>query len=207
MKKVVITGGVGSGKSKVLEYLQNNCNCKIIRADDVAKELMEPEGKCYLDIINAFPEKVLVRNATEKNVQLTCPSFDRDKLSQLIFESDYNRRKVNSIVHPAVKEYILKDIDNEEMLGVYDYYFFEVALAIEEGYDKIFDETWFIYAPRSIRCERLKKYRGYTQDRIDDIMSSQLSEEEYRKHSTYTIKNDGNIADLYDNISHILHCD
>ena len=108
------------------------------------------------------------------------PPFDKKKLSELVFASDKGRGIVNSIVHPAVKEYVLEDVAGEDKKGSYDYYFFEVALAIEEGYDKLFDETWFIYASR---------------------------DEEYKAHCTHTINNDGNIEDLYNNISHILHCD
>ena len=218
MKKVVITGGVGSGKSKVLKYLKDNCNCKIIRADDVAKKLMMPGEKCYFEIIKAFPDKVLVteevaadlsleEDAVQGDSKSKYPPFDKKKLSELVFASDKGRGIVNSIVHPAVKEYVLEDVTSEDKKGAYDYYFFEVALAIEEGYDKLFDETWFIYASRSTRCERLKRPRGYSKERIDEIMSSQLSDEEYMAHCTFTINNDGNIEDLYNNISHILHCD
>ena len=218
MKKVVITGGVGSGKSKVLKYLKDNCNCKIIRADDIAKKLMMPGEKCYFDIIKAFPDKVLVTEEVEADLsskedvtqgdnKSKYPPFDKKKLSELVFASDQGRRIVNSIVHPAVKEYVLEDVTSEDKKGAYDYYFFEVALAIEEGYDKLFDEAWLIYASRSTRCERLKRTRGYSKERIDEIMSSQLSDEEYKAHCTFTINNDGNIEDLYNNISHILHCD
>ena len=218
MKKVVITGGVGSGKSKVLKYLKDNCNCKIIRADDIAKKLMMPGEKCYFDIIKAFPDKVLVTEEVEADLsskedvtqgdnKSKYPPFDKKKLSELVFASDQGRRIVNSIVHPAVKKYVLEDVTSEDKKGAYDYYFFEVALAIEEGYDKLFDETWFIYASRSTRCERLKRTRGYSEERIDEIMSSQLSDEEYKAHCTHTINNDGNIEELYNNISHILHCD
>jgi dephospho-CoA kinase len=49
MKKIVITGGIGAGKTAVLKYLQENVNCKVIRADDVAHILMEPYEKCYYE--------------------------------------------------------------------------------------------------------------------------------------------------------------
>lgn len=214
MKKIVITGGVGSGKSKVLEYLRCNCNCKIIRADDIAKELMAPGCRCYFDIIDAFPDEVLVSEATGSDSDLvkvngnsSYPALDTDKLSSIVFANEEGRAKINKIVHPAVKEYVLEDVADEEKKGAYDYYFFEVALAIEEGYDQLFDETWFVYASRSTRCERLMSKRGYSRDRVNEIMSSQLSDEAYRTHSTATINNDGNIEELYANISHILHCD
>ena len=136
MKKIVITGGVGSGKSKVLSILKEKCNCKVVRADDVAKELMKPGKQCYLDIIDTFPEYDLLEDEGGP--------FDKTKLSQLVFANPGARAKINAIVHPAVKEYILEDVKSEEETGQYDYYFLETALAIEEKYNELFDETWYI---------------------------------------------------------------
>lgn len=212
MKKIVITGGIGAGKTAVLKYLQENVNCKIIRADDVAHILMEPHEKCYYEILNAFPEYDLLKYPTVQNhldnesVNDKNP-FDKEKLSRMIFSNEDNRDKLNSIVHPAVKEYILEDVQSEEDKGEIDYYFLEVALAIEEGYDKLFDETWYVYAGEKIRAKRLETNRGYSEEKITGIMNSQLSEEEYKLHATHIICNDNSLDELYANIGNILHCD
>lgn len=205
MKKVVITGGVGSGKSIVLGYLRDNVNCKVIRADDVAHKLMEPDEKCYRDIIDAFRDYDLLSD--EKKNDVKAIPFDKEKLSKMIFSNEYNRDKLNSIVHPAVKEYILEDVKKEEDKGIIDYYFLEVALAIEEGYDKLFDETWYVYADKEIRIKRLEENRGYLEDKIMDIMKAQKSDEEYKNHATHIIINNHSVEELYDNIGNILHCD
>ncbi|MCR4611805.1 MAG: dephospho-CoA kinase [Lachnospiraceae bacterium] len=201
MRKIVITGGVGSGKSEVLNFLKENCNCKVVRADDVAANLMSPNGKCYFDIINEFSKVNLLEEGSDKKN----PPFDKVKLSKLVFSDDEGRRKVNSIVHPAVKEYILDDV--EKCKNEYDYYFLETALAIEEGYDKLFDETWFIYAQESIRSERLKKERGYSDERIKEILSAQMSEDIFRSHATKVIDNNGDENELYHNIRQIIRCE
>lgn len=205
MKKVVITGGVGSGKSIVLDYLRDKVNCKVIRADDVAHKLMEPDEKCYRNIIDAFRDYDLLSDEKKNNVEAI--PFDKEKLSKMIFSNDYNRDKLNSIVHPAVKEYILEDVKKEEDKGIIDYYFLEVALAIEEGYDKLFDETWYVYADKEIRIKRLEENRGYLEDKIMDIMKAQKSDEEYKNHATHIITNNHSVEELYDNIGNILHCD
>lgn len=222
MKKIAITGGVGSGKSAALKYLSNNYNCKVVRADDVAKKLMEPGGSCYEAIIKAFPnEDLLAQDAESRFVHkldtlaqcdsdsagTSQPPFDKNKLAHIIYSNSTNRLKVNSIVHPAVKEYILEDAENEQARGQYDFYFFEVALAIEEGYDKLFDEVWYVHSSVNVRTKRLEEKRGYSKKRIEEIMSAQLSEEEYKSHATHIINNDEDVQHLYDNISNILHCD
>ncbi len=204
MKKIVITGGVGSGKSLVLDYLRDNVNCKVIRADDVAHILMRPKEKCYYDILKAFSNYDLLKTIVGDKEE---PYFDKEKLSKLIFSDEHNRDVINSIVHPAVKEYILNDIRFEEDKGDIDYYFLEVALAIEDGYDKIFDETWYIYTDKENRVKRLEQNRGYSEDRIMDIMKSQKSDEEYKSHATHIIRNNSSVEELYDNIGNILHCD
>ena len=213
MKKIVITGGIGAGKTAVLKYLQENVNCKVIRADDVAHILMEPYEKCYYEILNAFPEYDLLTYPTEQNypddesLNNKENPFDKEKLSEMIFSDEDNRNKLNSIVHPAVKEYILEDVQSEEDKGEIDYYFLEVALAIEEGYDRLFDETWYIYASEKTRSKRLEINRGYSENKITGIMNSQLSEEEYKLHATHIICNDNSLDELYANIGNILHCD
>lgn len=204
MKKIVITGGIGAGKTEVLKYLQENVNCKVIRADDVARIIMEPGGECYFKIIKAFPNEDLLAHLEDKKNNAP---FDKEKLSVLIFSNENNRNKINSIIHPAVKKYILEDVQHEEEKGDIDYYFLEVALAIEEGYDKLFDETWYIYAGEKTRSKRLEKNRGYSEEKIAGIMSSQLGEKEYKLHATHVICNDGSLDELYTNIGNILHCD
>lgn len=202
MKKIVITGGVGSGKSKVINFLNDNCNCKVVRADDVAKKLMSPGQICYDLIINAFPKAdLLIDRKDVKSNTKGCNKklpFDKKKLSAFIFSNKLSREKINSIVHPYVKRYILDDIQAVE--GEYDYYFLETALAIEEGYDKLFDETWYIYSSEEIRQDRLIRDRGYSEDRIKEIFSSQQSEEEFRLNATVVIDNNGDEQNLFRNI-------
>ncbi len=181
MKKIVITGGVGSGKSEVLRILSEKYNCKAVRADDVAKELMIPGTQCYLDIIKEFQGVNLLSDNSD--------CFDKDKLSTLIFSDDNNRKRLNAIVHPAVKEYILEDVKREEEAGKHDYYFLETALAIEEKYNELFDETWYIYADEEVRRERLMKNRGYSSEKVDEIFRAQLSDEEFRRFATKIIDN------------------
>ena len=77
-------------------------------------------------------------------------------------------------------------------------------LLIEEGYDQILDELWYIHADTFVRSQRLKETRNYTMDKIDHIMASQLSETEFRKHCKVVINNNSDEEALYSQIDHIL---
>ena len=115
------------------------------------------------------------------------------KMSAKIFEDSSLLEKVNGIIHPAVKTYILDMIEAEKEKQEADFFFLEAALLIECGYKSIVDEMWYIYASDEVRRERLKASRGYTDEKIDSIMKSQLSNDEFIKASDRVIDNSGDL--------------
>lgn len=190
MKVIGITGGVGSGKSAVLAELNKEYKCKIIMADDVAKKLQEPGSKVYDEIVELLGEDVLCEDG----------SIDKAKMAGKIFNDGSILDKVNGIIHPAVKEYIVGEIEKEKSLGNIEYLFLEAALLIECGYKSIVDEMWYIYVNQDIRRERLKASRGYSDEKTDAIMKSQLTEENFRKESDFTFDNSGSLTKTMDEI-------
>lgn len=194
MKTIGITGGVGAGKSLVLNYLQNHYNARVYLADDIANDLKLPGQSCYNKII-----ELLGRNIIDSEGLI-----DKNKMAEKIFSHKELLDEVNRIIHPAVKEYVLSQIELERKKGEIDYFILEAALLIEEGYDRILDELWYIHADTSVRSRRLKETRNYTRDKIDHIMASQLSETEFRKHCKVVINNNSDEEALYSQIDHIL---
>ena len=95
---------------------------------------------------------------------------------------------MNGIVHPAVKEYIKKAIKREEENET-NIFIVEAALLIEDKYDEICDELWYIYADEETRMERLKQNRGYSEEKCRSIFRNQLSEEEFSDHCDFEIDN------------------
>ena len=76
-----------------------------------------------------------------------------------------------------------------------DFLFIEAALLIEDGYKKIVDELWYIFTKEEVRRERLKASRGYSDEKIDSIIASQLSEAEFRENSDFVIDNSGTMEE------------
>ena len=75
--------------------------------------------------------------------------------------------------------------------GDADYFFVESALLYEDHYETVCDEFWYVYAPESVRRQRLKASRGYSDEKIDSILKSQLSDKSFRSICTQVIDNSG----------------
>ena len=180
MKFIGITGGVGAGKSAILEYIAANYNAKVMLADEIAHDLMMPGTKCYDTIKAEF---------AEEQIFLADGNIDRPRMAQVIFNDAGKRERMNGIVHPAVKDYILEIYREEQEKGELEYLILEAALLIEEHYDEICDELWYIYTSEENRRQRLKENRGYSDEKIDTIFKSQLTEEVYRKYCKVVIDN------------------
>ncbi|MCC8150926.1 MAG: dephospho-CoA kinase [Lachnospiraceae bacterium] len=175
-----ITGGVGAGKSAILTYIKEHYNSRVMLADEIAHDLMEPGNSCYDRL------RILFR---AEDVWFTDGRFDRLKLASVLFSDEHKREALNAVVHPAVKEYVIRQCDLERERGVLDILVLEAALLIEEKYDAICDELWYIYTSEENRRARLKKNRGYSDEKVDGIFASQLSEDVFRAHCAEEIDN------------------
>ena len=184
MKFIGITGGVGAGKSAILDYLKNKPDTKVMLADEIAHELMVPGTQCY--------DRLRAEFGTEDIYQKD-GYFDRIKLAQVIFSDDEKRKKLNGIVHPAVRKYVIGQAAYERKEGKIKLLVLEAALLIEEHYDEICDELWYIYTSEENRRIRLKKQRNYSDEKIDEIFKSHLTDEKFRKACRVVIDNNGTI--------------
>lgn len=184
MKIIGITGGVGSGKSRVLSYMEEKFGAVICQADHVAWELQEPEQMCYTQIVAHFGREILHDDGT----------INRKKLGQIVFGNNKELFVLNGIMHPAVKEEILNRISDERRNGS-QYFVLEAALLLEDDYNQICDELWYIYTDEDTRRLRLKDSRAYSDEKIDAIVATQLSEEIFRKECHIVIDNSGKFED------------
>ena len=196
MKVIGITGGVGAGKSEVLRLIKNMCSCIIVTADDLARSLEVPGEVCYEPLVDLLGREVLAKDGT----------IDPKKMAHMIFAdgSEQLLAGVNAIVHPSVKKRILSMIGEARDKKSADYFFIEAALLIEDGYDAIVDEMWYIRADEDVRRSRLKSSRGYSDEKIDDIIRSQSSDDVFRKHCSVVIDNSGTLEDTAGQLSRLL---
>ncbi|MDY2588959.1 MAG: dephospho-CoA kinase [Agathobacter sp.] len=194
MRFIGITGGVGAGKSAILDYLAGKPKVKVMLADDIAHELMKPDTECYNKLRELFDSSVFNADGQINNI----------RMAEAIFNDSSLRDKLNAIVHPAVKEYVIKQYRIEKESGCLEWLILEAALLIEEHYDEICDELWYIYTSEENRRLRLKESRGYSDEKIDNIFASQLSEAEYRSACQKCIDNNGTVEHTYMQIEEII---
>ena len=192
MKFIGLTGGVGAGKTTVLKAMKQLYRVRILIADEIAHEQMEPGTLCY---------KKLHRLFSGNDIWRSDGSIDRPALAKLLFSDEEKRKQLNGIVHPAVKEYILGEVEKERQAGIYDYVIVEAALLIEEHYDELCDELWYVYASEETRKQRLMTDRGYSAQKVDQIFAAQLPEDVYRQHCAVVIDNDRDMDDVLQQIT------
>lgn len=184
MKKLGITGGVGSGKSLVLEYLEEAYHAAVFQADLIAHEVQLPGEKCHEQIADYFGKEILLVDGR----------IDRRKLGNVVFSDAEKLLRLNAIVHPAVNRRILELIEDEAAKGT-ELFILEAALLTEKIYREMLDEIWYIHVGESVRRNRLKRARGYTDEKIDAIFLSQPSEEEFRRFCNREIENGGDFEE------------
>ncbi len=184
---VGITGGIGAGKSEILKYIRKHYRCEIYLADDVAHLVKLPGTSCFDKLV-----ELLGRDVLDADGQI-----DKKVMADKIFVDQELLRLVNAIVHPAVKEYLLNRLKVAEESGEVELFFVEAALLIETGYGELVDEMWYIYAEEVVREKRLREARGYSEDKIRNIMKNQLSETAFRKACDFVIDNSGELTDSY----------
>ena len=189
MITIGITGGVGAGKSTVLDFLEQEYQAYVMKADEIGHLVMEPGQSCYEPVIALFGKQVIKNDKT----------IDRRLVSDVVFSHPDMLEKLNHIIHPAVKEYIrrqlaLKNEEGQRICVV------EAALLLEDHYEEFCDTVWYIHTDSEIRIRRLMESRGYTREKSMSIIASQAPEEFFRAHTDYVVTNNADLEETWQQI-------
>tara|TARA_B100000575_G_C22954992_1_gene552132 strand:- start:214 stop:792 length:579 start_codon:yes stop_codon:yes gene_type:complete len=173
MKIIGLTGGIGSGKSKILnEFKSFGISC--YEADKVAKKLMINDQDLSNKIRTMFGIDVYHGN-----------ELDRNKLANLIFNDDKKLAALNAIVHPKVALDFKLFISKQTV----PYIIKESAILIESGAYKNCNLTILVIAPKPERLKRVMKRDGLTDKEVLDRMSSQWEDEKKIQFADFVIEN------------------
>lgn len=173
MKTVVLTGGIGSGKTTVAKMFET-MGVPIYIADDEAKKLMVNSKVIKRKLIDLFGENAY----TEK-------SLNRSFLAESIFNDKALLEQMNAIVHPEVKIHF----EDWKMKQEAPYVIKEAAIIFENGSYKNYDYIITVYAPKAIKIERVLLRDTTTREKIEAIMKNQWPDAEKIKLSNYAIEN------------------
>jgi len=188
---IVLTGGIGTGKSTVCSLL-TLYGFKIIDADAITRELLVEYHK---ELEEMFDMKLM-----------SDEGFDRKALGRLVFNDEESRKKLESFLHPKIKEIIKEEASFCESKEVP--YILDIPLYYESGNYKDIKEVAVVYAPREAQWERVLK-RGYDADEtkkaiLKNILDIQIDIEEKRKMAKYVIDNSGDLKNLQKEVEKFL---
>ena len=191
MKVIGVTGGMGAGKSEVLRIMEQEFGARVILADEVGRRLMEPGGASYEKILREFGREFAGPDG----------KIDRQKLAREIFGDEEKRRKINSIVHPLVRGEIEEEIREARAEELSSCISVESALLVEGGLEDCCDTLWYIYASPETRIRRVMENRGYTRTKAEQVINSQMGEEEYRRVCAVLIDNSGSLSETRNQVA------
>ena len=180
MLRVALTGGIGSGKSLVGEILEE-LGALVIDSDQLAREVIERGSPGYEEVITAFGDSILSEG-----------QIDRAKLAAFVFKEVDLRKKLESIIHPLVREAaekLAKNLPSGAILVN------QIPLLVESDGAKRFDYVITVSADEEIRRERLR-LRGLKDYEITERMAAQVADLDREKIANYILRNDGSIDEL-----------
>ena len=173
MRKIAICGGIGSGKSTVCRMFAER-GVAIYDSDSRAKALMAESAELRAALVAEFGEECY-----EGGV------LNRPYLAAKVFGSEEQLAKLNSIVHPAVKDDFLHWAEEQDS----DYCILETAILFESGFDAVVDCSVAVLAPMPLRVQRAMERDGATKEQVEARIKAQMSDDELMRRANFAIVN------------------
>ncbi len=191
---LAVTGGIGSGKSTVCKIL-NGLGLRSLSSDEIAREVVQIGSPALSLLVSEMGESICNEDG----------SLNRSVLAEIIFNSETARSKVNSILHPAIKQKLQEHVQEIEA-GVPNasIVVVEVPLLFEAGWQNWFDATILVVATDEVRLARLAEQRGMSSVDARARMSTQNSQACNREQATYIIENNGCMENLSRGVREVL---
>lgn len=189
MKKIAITGSIGSGKSTVSQYLRSR-GFYVADSDAIVKDLYQQDASVKAKFVEWFGESIILNGEVDKR-----------RLKQLFLEDQHNRKKVETYVHQRVKERLFDFMDQHSESAVV---FCEVPLLFEVNWQHEFDETWLVVTSKDGLIKRLQSYRGMSLEAIEHMLMWQMSVEDKIAKADVVIENQGSLERLYELVDQLV---
>jgi dephospho-CoA kinase len=180
MLKVALTGGIGSGKSTVSEILEE-LGAYVIDSDQLARDVIERGSPGYESVLASFGDEILVDG-----------EIDRNKLGSIVFKDPASRLKLESIIHPLVRDAAEKLARN---LPAGSVVINQIPLLVETDGAKRFDYVITVSADEELRRSRLIE-RGMKDYEITHRLAAQVNDAARENVAHFVLTNNGTIDDL-----------
>ena len=188
MLRIGLTGGIGSGKSAAADHFAR-LGAEVIDTDLISRELVRPGEPALQQIIDTFGEEM--RNAAGE--------LDRARLRTRVFADAAERRRLESILHPLIRETMLARAAKSSR----PYVIFVIPLLLETGQQSLVDRVLLIDVPEALQRERVLARDGVDQGQITQILAAQTSRGTRLANADDIIVNDGTLEALYAQIERL----
>jgi dephospho-CoA kinase len=179
-----LTGGIATGKSTVVEMLRRK-GALIIDADQLAREVVEPNQTAWREIVSWLGDSVLLPDQ----------NLDRAKIAELVFGDPQKLKTLNAIIHPRVGIRILELTREIEQANPGAVIVYDIPLLIEAGMQEMVDLILLVYAPRELQLKRLIERDKLTQGEAELRLVAQMPIDEKKRFAHRIIDNSGSLAE------------
>ena len=178
---VGLTGGIGSGKSTAVKIFKE-LGIDSIDADDVAKNILDSNKNARKLFIEEFGDKYILKNH----------KINRDLLREDIFNDKSKIKKLESIIHPVVREEIFEFIQKSESI----YTIIDVPLIFETKSEDFYNKIVVVDCDTNTQILRASQRDNQTEESILKIIGNQATREERFSIADYVINNDSSYGNL-----------
>ncbi|MFD4816864.1 dephospho-CoA kinase [Peribacillus butanolivorans] len=187
-----ITGGIASGKSSVSLYIQE-LGFTIVDADVASRAVVEPGEEAYHQVVKAFGEDILLVDG----------NIDRVKLGSIIFHDQEKRLLLNSIVHPAVRNWMRLKTEKALAAGE-ETVFMDIPLLFESKLTFMVEKTLLVYVDERVQLERLMNRNGLSETEALARIHSQMPLADKKVLADAVIDNNGNLEETKKQVKTVL---
>jgi dephospho-CoA kinase len=192
MLRIGLTGGLATGKSIVGQEL-SRLGCRVLRADDLGRAVLQPGGEAYLPVVEAFGSGILLPDG----------GIDRRRLAGIAFHDEAKLKLLNSIVHPPVlsreEEWMqqVEDADPTALAVV------EAAILVETGSYRRFHKLVLVVCGEQQQIERAMSRDGATREDVLARISRQMPLAEKKKFANYVIDTSQTMGDTIEQVARL----
>lgn len=187
-----LTGNIGGGKSTVAKVFEQ-LGCYSIDTDNLSRVVMTPEGMAYPKVVEYFGEGILNPDRT----------IDRKKLRNLVFNDDEARKKLESIVHPAImttEAKIVGEIKGKDDSAII---LTQAALCVETGGYKRFEGLIIVYCEPQEQLKRVMARDNISEEDALKIIRTQMPIEEKLKYADFIVNNSGTLEEMEEDVKRV----
>ena len=188
-----LTGSIASGKSTVAKMIQSY-NLPIVDADQVARQVVESGSPTLLKIAEVFGQDVISEDGT----------MDRAKVGNLIFHDESKRQQLNAIIHPAIREEMIRQRDEFTSYGEKNV-FMDIPLLFESKLEHFVEKIIVVSVTEDVQLERLMERNGFTKEEANARIATQIPVKEKEQLADAVIHNNGTLEDTAIQLQNILY--